>query len=92
MAVLYRTETYSSSLERRITYIQKFYGGTDRDTEGYVTSDVILSDLGPSGVLFGYELEPLPCGTKTNLENKALAVENGVLFPYYMSIGGTKLC
>lgn len=44
--------------------VQKFYGGTDGDTEGYVTSDVALSDLGPSGVLFGYELEPLPCGTK----------------------------
>lgn len=42
-------------------YIQKFYGGTDCDTEGYETSDVVLSDLGPSGVLFGYELEPRPC-------------------------------
>ena len=42
-------------------YIQKFYGGTDCDTEGYETSDVVLSDLGHSGVLFGYELEPHPC-------------------------------
>ena len=42
-------------------YIQKFYGGTDCDTKGYETSDVVLSDLGPSGVLFGYELEPRPC-------------------------------
>lgn len=50
--------------------VQKFYGGTDGDTEGYVTSDVVLSDLGASGVLFGYEQEPLPCGTKTNLEKQ----------------------
>ena len=42
-------------------YIQKFYGGTDCDTEGYETSDVVLSNLGHSGVLFGYELEPHPC-------------------------------
>lgn len=42
-------------------YIQKFYGGTDCDTKGYETSDVVLSDLGSSGVLFGYELEPRPC-------------------------------
>lgn len=39
-------------------YIQKFYGGTDCDTESYETSDVVLSNLGHSGILFGYELEP----------------------------------
>ena len=42
-------------------YIQKFYGGTDCDTEGYETSDIVLSNLGHSGILFGYELEPFPC-------------------------------
>ena len=51
-------------------YIQKFYGGTDCDTESYETSDVVLSNLGHSGILFGYEQEPLPCGTKTNLEKQ----------------------
>ena len=40
---------------------QQFYGGTDSDIESYETSDVILSDLGRGGTLFGYELEPLPC-------------------------------
>lgn len=48
--------------------VQKFYGGTGGDTEGYVTSDVVLSNLGCSGILFGYELESLPAGQKTNLE------------------------
>ena len=41
--------------------VQRFYGGTDSDIESYETSDVILSDLGRGGTLFGYELEPLPC-------------------------------
>lgn len=41
--------------------VQEFYGGTDSDTQGYEISDVVLSDLGHSGALFGYELEPLPC-------------------------------
>lgn len=41
--------------------VQDFYGGRDGDIEGYKTSDVILSDLGRSGTLFGYELEPFPC-------------------------------
>lgn len=41
-------------------YVQKFYQGTDNDTEGYETSDVILSDLGSDGTLFGYECEPCP--------------------------------
>lgn len=40
--------------------VQKFYGGAGSDIEGYETSDVVLSDLGHSGILFGYELEPLP--------------------------------
>lgn len=41
-------------------YVQDFYQGTDSDTEGYETSDVILSNLGNDGILFGYECEPYP--------------------------------
>lgn len=42
------------------TCVQKFYGGTDSDIEGYEISDVVLSDLGNSGILFGYVSEPYP--------------------------------
>ncbi len=40
--------------------VQEFYGGRDGDIESYGTSDVILSNLGRGGILFGYEFEPSP--------------------------------
>lgn len=40
--------------------VQGFYGGTDSSIEGYEASDVVLSDLRRSGILFGYEYEPFP--------------------------------
>ncbi len=48
--------------------VQGFYGGTDSDIECYETSDVILSDLGNSGILYGYEFEPSPCVYSENLK------------------------
>lgn len=40
--------------------VQGFYGGRDSDIACYETSNVILSDLGQHGILFGYEFEPFP--------------------------------
>lgn len=40
--------------------VQKFYGGTDHDMECYEISDVVLSNLEDSGILFGYVSEPHP--------------------------------
>lgn len=40
--------------------IKELYHGTDSDIEGYETSDIIISNLGGDGILFGYEFEPCP--------------------------------
>ena len=45
--------------------VQGFYGGRDSDIACYETSNVILSDLGQHGILFGYEFEPFPLDIQT---------------------------
>lgn len=40
--------------------IKELYHGTDNDIVGYETSDIIISNLGGDGILFGYEFEPCP--------------------------------
>lgn len=37
-----------------------FYDGDDNNINAYEKSDVILSDIGHNGVLFGYDKKPTP--------------------------------
>lgn len=36
-----------------------FYNGDDNNINAYIKSDVILSDIGPDGILFGYDKKPI---------------------------------
>ena len=45
---------------RLVAHVVKKYQGTDHDMECYEISDVVLSNLEDSGILFGYVSEPHP--------------------------------
>ena len=45
--------------------VRELYDGTDGNIDAYETSEIILSDLGPDGILFAYQDNPNP-PKKTN--------------------------
>ena len=51
-----------------ISTVKDFYGGEDENIDSYYVSDIILSDLGYDGTLYGYEQIPVRISEKELLQ------------------------
>lgn len=61
--------------------VDEMYAYDESNIDAYYTSDVILSDLGRDGILFGYEKEPEPIDEDLLLEHTPQEIERMPLPP-----------